>query len=41
MLAATYYIIENPKNLISGGIIILAMFFVAVGQYASIRHKKK
>lgn len=41
LLLTAYYLNENPKNLVSGGIIIFAMFLVAFGQYATIKHKKK
>lgn len=41
LLVTAYRLNENPNNLFSGGIIILAMTLVAVGQYATIKHKKK
>ncbi|AZI24671.1 MAG: hypothetical protein ABWZ79_01330 [Pedobacter agri] len=41
VLVAAYYINENPKNIWSAGIIILAGCLVAFSQYQIIRHKKK
>ena len=41
VLAAAYYIQQNPKNLLSAGIIILAGCLVAFSQYQIIKHKKK
>jgi hypothetical protein len=41
VLAAAYYIQQNPKNLLSAGIIILAGCLVAFSQYQIIKRKKK
>lgn len=41
VLAAAYYINQNPKNLLSAGIIILAGCLVAFSQYQIIKQKKK
>jgi len=41
VLAAAYYINQNPKNLMSAGIIILAGCLVAFSQYQIIKQKKK
>ncbi|GGE60019.1 hypothetical protein EV200_103570 [Pedobacter psychrotolerans] len=41
VLAAAYYINQNPKNLLSAGIIILAGSIVAFSQYLIIKHKRK
>ena len=41
VLAAAYYINQNPKNLISAGIIILAGSLVAFSQYLIIKNKNK
>jgi len=41
VLAAAYYIQQNPKNLLSAGIIILAGCLVAFSQYQIIKNKKK
>ncbi|WP_316806150.1 hypothetical protein [Pedobacter agri] len=41
VLVAAYYINENPKNIWSAGIIILAGCLVAFSQYQIIRYKKK
>ncbi|WP_231425782.1 MULTISPECIES: hypothetical protein [Pedobacter] len=41
VLVAAYYINENPKNLLSAGIIILAGCLVAFSQYQIIKNKKK
>ncbi|MDQ1140579.1 hypothetical protein [Pedobacter agri] len=41
VLVAAYYINENPKNIWSAGIIVLAGCLVAFSQYQIIRHKKK
>ncbi|MFC3561685.1 hypothetical protein [Pedobacter jamesrossensis] len=41
VLAAAYYINQNPKNLLSAGIIILAGCLVSFSQYQIIKHKKK
>lgn len=41
VLVAAYYINQNPKNLISAGIIILAGSLVASSQYLIIKNKKK
>ena len=41
VLAAAYYINQNPKNLLSAGLIILAGSIVAFSQYLIIKHKKK
>jgi len=41
VLAAAYYIQQNPKNLLSAGIIILAGCLVAFSQYQIIKQKKK
>ncbi len=40
VLAAAYFINQNPKNLISAGIIILAGSIVAFSQYLIIKNKK-
>ncbi|MCZ4243364.1 hypothetical protein [Pedobacter punctiformis] len=40
-LVAIYYIYENPKNLISAGIVIFAGCFVAFSQYLIIKGKNK
>jgi hypothetical protein len=41
VFAAAYYIQQNPKNLLSAGIIILAGCLVAFSQYQIIKQKKK
>ncbi|KLT64842.1 hypothetical protein [Pedobacter sp. BMA] len=41
VLVAAYYINQNPKNLWSAGIIILAGCLVAFTQYQIIKQKKK
>ncbi|GGI23067.1 hypothetical protein [Pedobacter mendelii] len=41
VLAAAYYINQNPKNIVSAGIIILAGSLVAFSQYLIIRRNKK
>ena len=41
VLAAAYYIQQNPNNLLSAGIIILAGCLVAFSQYQIIKQKKK
>jgi len=41
VLAAAYYINQNPKNLWSAGVIILAGCLVAFSQYQIIKQKKK
>ncbi|PWS32434.1 hypothetical protein [Pedobacter paludis] len=41
VLTAAYYINQNPKNLISAGIIILAGSLVAFSQYYIIKNKNK
>jgi hypothetical protein len=41
VLASAYYIQQNPKNLLSAGIIILAGCLVAFSQYQIIKNKKK
>ncbi|GGH14210.1 MULTISPECIES: hypothetical protein [Pedobacter] len=41
VLAAAYYINQNPDNLLSAGIIILAGCLVAFSQYQIIKQKKK
>jgi len=41
VLAAAYYINQNPKNLLSAGVIILAGCLVAFSQYQIIKSKKK
>jgi len=41
VLTATYYINQNPRNLISAGIIILAGSLVAFSQYYIIKNKNK
>lgn len=41
VLAAAYYINQNPKNLLSAGIIILAGCLVAFSQYQIIKQKAK
>jgi len=38
---AGYYIDQNPKNLWSASIIMVAGLFVAVSQYMIIRNKKR
>ncbi|MCX2573532.1 hypothetical protein [Pedobacter sandarakinus] len=40
VLAAAYYINQNPKNLLSAGIIILAGCLVAFSQYQIIKGKR-
>ncbi|WP_029282204.1 hypothetical protein [Pedobacter sp. R20-19] len=41
VLVAAYYINQNPKNLLSAGVIILAGCVVAFSQYQIIKHKRK
>jgi len=41
VLTAAYYINQNPKNLLSAGVIILAGSIVAFSQYLIIKHKRK
>ena len=41
VLAAAYYINENPKNLLSAGLVIVSSSLVAFSQYQIIKHKKK
>jgi len=41
VLAAAFYINQNPKNLMSAGIIILAGSLVAYSQFLIIKSKKK
>ncbi|WP_316798975.1 hypothetical protein [Pedobacter frigidisoli] len=41
VLAAAYYINQNPKNFLSAGIIILAGCLVAFSQYQIIKLKAK
>ncbi|WP_131537500.1 hypothetical protein [Pedobacter nototheniae] len=41
VLVAAYYINQNPQNLISAGLIIIAGSLVAFSQYQIIKSKKK
>ncbi|NTE04980.1 hypothetical protein G6M26_50310 [Agrobacterium tumefaciens] len=41
VLVAAYYINQNPKNLLSAGLIILAGSIVAFSQYLIIKHKRR
>ncbi|WP_316737964.1 hypothetical protein [Pedobacter aquatilis] len=41
VFAAAFYINQNPKNLLSAGIVILAGSLVAYSQYLIIKSKKK
>ncbi|WP_231460546.1 hypothetical protein [Pedobacter sp. Leaf132] len=41
VFAAGFYINQNPKNLLSAGIIILAGSVVAYSQYLIIKSKRK
>ncbi|WP_316830600.1 hypothetical protein [Pedobacter aquatilis] len=41
VFAAAFYINQNPKNLLSAGIIILAGSLVAYSQFLIIKGKKK
>ena len=41
VLAAAYYINQNPKNLWSAGVIILAGCLVAFSQFQIIKNKNK
>ncbi|UKT63723.1 hypothetical protein [Pedobacter mucosus] len=40
VLASAYFINQNPKNLVSAGIIILAGSLVAFSQYLIIKNKR-
>lgn len=41
VMAAAYYINQNPENLLSAGLIILAGCLVAFSQFQIIKHKRK